>query len=252
MIAWIAFAKTMNSGSAAEVPFTTEPEFADIALGRAEYMAGLHESLLTELLHVNAGIAHRTAEQYRMIRCGEAELIPALAAYSGAVFRRIDPLSFDEGDWRFAQDHLRIMSSLYGILRPLDRISAYRLDAVSSLDGKNTVAGQWRPLLTDRFISLVRDSGGILMDLASEEMRLFLDWNRVVSSVRVVKADFCERRSGRLRTVTMYAKMCRGEMVRHMILNRIDSPEELTGFSWNGFKHSPEESTRDRLVFVRE
>lgn len=250
MITWIAFAKTMDAGNVA-VPFTTEPDFEELAQKRAEFMAGLPEKTLADMLKVSDRIAQRTAEQYCALRAAEAELVPALAAYSGAVFKRIDPQSFTPDDWRFAQDHLRIMSSLYGILRPLDRIGAYRLEATVRLENGKTVAESWRPLLTQRFIHLVLESGGVLLDLASEEMRLFLDWEKVCSSVRVVKADFYERRSGKLKSVTMYAKMCRGEMVRYVVRNRIDSPDHLSGFNWDGFRYSPEDSTDDRMVFVR-
>ena len=252
MITWIAFAKTMAAWSDAKVPFTTDPLFESIALERAEDMAAVPHEAMMDLLNVNENIALRTCGQYQRIRNGEAEQMPALAAYSGAVFKRIAVRDFDTDDWLFAQDHLRIMSSLYGILRPLDRISAYRLDATSVIAYGKTVAESWRPLLTGPFISLVKDSGGVLLDLASEEMRLFLDWEQVCSSVRVVKADFYERRSGRLKSVTMFAKMCRGEMARYVIRNRIDNPGQLTSFTWDGFAYDASESTAERMVFVRQ
>ena len=251
MITWIAFAKTMAVRNEAAVPYTTEPEFESIAMEKAAVMARFSDVALMEMLKVNDKIASRTAEQYQLIRNGEAEQIPALAAYSGAVFKRIDPQSFDFDDWRFAQDHLRIMSSLYGLLRPLDRISAYRLEAIVSLNGKEMVAETWRPLLTDNFIALVNQSGGVLLDLASEEMRLFLDWPKVCAAVRTVKVDFYERRADKLKSVTMYAKMCRGEMTRYVIRNRIDNPEDVKAFLWDGFVFDPLESNENHLVFVR-
>lgn len=251
MITWIAFAKTMTARNEAAIPYTTEPQFEAIAMEKAAIMARFSDVALMEMLKVNDKIARRTAEQYQLIRNGEAEQIPALVAYSGAVFKRIDPQSFDFDDWKFAQDHLLIMSSLYGLLRPLDRISAYRLEATASLNGKETVAETWRPLLTDKFISLVNQSGGVLLDLASEEMRLFLDWPKVCASIRTVKVDFYERRAGKLKSVTMYAKMCRGEMTRYVIRNRIDNPEEVKAFQWDGFVFDPQESNENHLVFVR-
>lgn len=251
MITWIAFAKTMTAQNVVAVPYTTEPDFEELAMERAAAMAQLPDVALMEMLKVNDKIASRTAEQYQLIRNGEAEQIPALVAYSGAVFKRIDPRSFDFDDWIFAQNHLRIMSSLYGLLRPLDRISAYRLEATASLNGKETVAETWRPLLTDRFISLVNESGGVLLDLASEEMRLFLDWHKMAAALRIVKVDFYERRAGKLKSVTMYAKMCRGEMARYVIRNRIDTPEDVKSFQWDGFVFDPQESSEGRLVFVR-
>lgn len=251
MITWIAFAKTMAPRNEAAVPYTTEPQFEILAMEKAAVLARFSDVALMEMLKVNDKIASRTVEQYQLIHNGEAEQIPALAAYTGAVFKRIDPQSFDFDDWKFAQDHLRIMSSLYGMLRPLDRISAYRLEATASLNGKETVAETWRPLLTDNFIALVNQSGGVLLDLASEEMRLLLDWPKVCAAVRTVKVDFYERRADKLKSVTMYAKMCRGEMTRYVIRNRIDNPEDVKAFLWDGFVFDPLESNENHLVFVR-
>lgn len=251
MITWIAFAKTMTARNEAAVPYTTEPQFEILAMEKAAVLARFSDVALMEMLKVNDKIANRTVEQYQLIHNGEAEQIPALAAYTGAVFKRIAPQSFDFDDWKFAQDHLRIMSSLYGMLRPLDRISAYRLEATASLNGKETVAETWRPLLTDNFIALVNQSGGVLLDLASEEMRLLLDWPKVCAAVRTVKVDFYERRAGKLKSVTMYAKMCRGEMTRYVIRNRIDNPEDVKAFLWDGFVFDPLESNENHLVFVR-
>lgn len=251
MITWIAFAKTMTARNETAIPYTTEPQFENLAMEKAAVLARFSDVALMEMLKVNDKIASRTVEQYQLIHNGEAEQIPALAAYMGAVFKRIDPQSFDFDDWKFAQDHLRIMSSLYGMLRPLDRISAYRLEATASLNGKETVAETWRPLLTDNFIALVNQSGGVLLDLASEEMRLLLDWPKVCAAVRTVKVDFYERRAGKLKSVTMYAKMCRGEMTRYVIRNRIDNPEDVKAFLWDGFVFDPLESNENHLVFVR-
>lgn len=251
MITWIAFAKTMTARNEAAVPYTTEPQFEILAMEKAAVLARFSDVALMEMLKVNDKIASRTVEQYQLIHNGEAEQIPALAAYTGAVFKRIAPQSFDFDDWKFAQDHLRIMSSLYGMLRPLDRISAYRLEATASLNGKETVAETWRPLLTDNFIALVNQSGGVLLDLASEEMRLLLDWPKVCAAVRTVKVDFYERRAGKLKSVTMYAKMCRGEMTRYVIRNRIDNPEDVKAFLWDGFVFDSHESNENHLVFVR-
>ena len=241
----------MTARNEAVVPYTTEPQFEILAMEKAAVLARFSDVALMEMLKVNDKIASRTVEQYQLIHNGEAEQIPALAAYTGAVFKRIAPQSFDFDDWKFAQDHLRIMSSLYGMLRPLDRISAYRLEATASLNGKETVAETWRPLLTDNFIALVNQSGGVLLDLASEEMRLLLDWPKVCAAVRTVKVDFYERRAGKLKSVTMYAKMCRGEMTRYVIRNRIDNPEDVKAFLWDGFAFDPHESNENHLVFVR-
>ncbi|WP_418816162.1 peroxide stress protein YaaA, partial [Phocaeicola sp.] len=91
-----------------------------------------------------------------------------------------------------------------------------------------------------------------LVNLASGEMKDLFDWKRVESEVRVVTPDFQVWKGGKLKTVVIYAKMCRGEMVRHIIKNRIGCPEDLRGFSWEGFTFDEGLSTDNHLQFVLE
>lgn len=110
----------------------------------------------------------------------------------------------------------------------------------------------WKPLLTDYFIEEIKKRGGILVNLASGEMKDLFDWKRVESEVCVVTPDFQVWKGGKLKTVVIYAKMCRGEMVRHIIKNRIGCPEDLRGFSWEGFTFDEGLSTDNHLQFVLE
>ena len=107
----------------------------------------------------------------------------------------------------------------------------------------------WKPLLTDFFIEEIKRAGGILVNLASGEMKDLFDWKRVCREVRVVTPEFYTWKNGRLATVVVYAKMCRGEMTRFILKNRIESPDELKGFEWEGFAFDEAESEGDRLVF---
>ena len=180
--------------------------------------------------------------------------MPAIGAYTGAVFKRILPKDFTADDFRYAQEHLRITSFLYGLLRPLDGIRPYRLEGDVRLPEKGgiTMFDYWKPLLTDYFIEEIKKRGGILVNLASGEMKDLFDWKRVESEVRVVTPDFQVWKGGKLKTVVIYAKMCRGEMVRHIIKNRIGCPEDLRGFSWEGFTFDEGRSTDNHLQFVLE
>ena len=175
-------------------------------------------------------------------------------AYTGAVFKRILPKDFTADDFRYAQEHLRITSFLYGLLRPLDGIRPYRLEGDVRLPEKGgiTMFDYWKPLLTDYFIEEIKKRGGILVNLASGEMKDLFDWKRVESEVRVITPDFQVWKGGKLKTVVIYAKMCRGEMVRYIIKNRIGCPEDLRGFSWEGFTFDEELSTDNHLQFVLE
>ena len=116
----------------------------------------------------------------------------SLSQYTGAVFKRIAPRDFTADDFAFAQDHLLITSFLYGLLRPLDGIRPYRLEGDVCLPerGGLSMFDYWKPLLTDVFIEAVRQQGGVLLNLASGEMKNLFDWRRVEREVQVVTPEF--------------------------------------------------------------
>ena len=117
---------------------------------------------------------------------------PALLSYTGMVFKRIHPADFTPEDFSYAQKHLLISSFLYGLLRPLDLIRNYRMEGYVKLPelGGVTVFDYWKPLLTDLFISEIKRSGGVLVNLASGEMKDLFDWKRVCQEVRVITPEF--------------------------------------------------------------
>lgn len=263
----MAFAKTMTDKPMKGLPRSTEPRFEKEAMEAVHWMSRLPAEALEEVLKVNGKIAAETALRYELLERGEAELLPSLLSYSGIVFKRIGAKDFTRDDWEFAQQHLRIVSALYGMLRPLDRVGAYRMEGWVRLpdmtgspkgmytsdsgDGMLSRFEKWRKLLTDDFIDEIKGAGGVLMHLASEEMQQFVDWEALCRQVRVIKPDFYEIRDGKLKNVTIYAKMCRGEMIRYIVQNRVDEPEEVKAFTWNGFRFSPVHSQGDRWIFVR-
>ena len=105
----------------------------------------------------------------------------------------------------------------------------------------------WKPLLTDFFIGEIKRNGGVLVNLASGEMKDLFDWKRVCREVRVVTPEFYTWKNGKLVVVTVYAKMCRGEVTRFILRNRIECPDELKRFEWEGFTYDEAESEGDRL-----
>ena len=163
--------------------------------------------------------------------------MPAVCAYTGTVFKRILPKDFSAEDFRYAQEHLRITSFLYGLLRPLDGIKPYRLEGDVRLPEKGGISmfDYWKPLLTDYFIEEIKNCGGVLINLASAEMKDLFDWKQVEQEVRVITPEFQVWKAGQPKTVVIYAKMCRGEMTRFIVKNRLECPEELKSFSWEGF-----------------
>ena len=254
MLTFISCAKTMASHRSLKVPEVTVPYFEAEAVRNALEMSQVSAAELEKLLKVNAKIAAENKVRFHDFCSEDNHPMPAIGAYTGAVFKRILPKDFTADDFRYAQEHLRITSFLYGLLRPLDGIRPYRLEGDVRLPEKGgiTMFDYWKPLLTDYFIEEIKKRGGILVNLASGEMKDLFDWKRVESEVRVVTPDFQVWKGGKLKTVVIYAKMCRGEMVRHIIKNRIGCPEDLRGLSWEGFTFDEVRSTDNHLQFVLE
>lgn len=242
----------MSDTSKVKVPPTTIPRFrteaSEIALQMSQYPVGE----LEHLLHVNAKIAVENYKRYQAFHAEETPELPALLAYTGIVFKRLNAKDFSEADFEYAQGHLRLTSFCYGLLRPLDVIRPYRLegDVVLPELGGQTLFSYWRSLLTDVFIEDVKKAGGVLCNLASDEMKNLFDWKRVEHEVRVVTPEFQVWKNGKLTSVVIYIKMSRGEMARFVLKNRIESPEELKSFSWEGFEFDESLSDEKKFVFV--
>lgn len=248
----ISCAKTMSMADAGVVPAVSRPLFADVADRIAAQLAALSAEELGRMLRINARLA--AENRCRYLDFHDAPQQAALAAYTGVVFKRIAPQTFSEADFVWAQEHLNITSFLYGLLRPLDAIRPYRLegDAVLPVADERTLFEFWQERLTEVLLERIRRDDGVLVNLASGEMKRLFDWPRVVREVRVITPEFRIREGNRLKTVVVYAKMCRGEMTRWILRERIADPEALHTFDWEGFRFDPENSRGDRLHFVMQ
>ncbi len=253
MLTFISCAKTMAVNYfKTEVPVVSVPHFQAEAVNNVLDMTQYSPQELEKMLRVNSKIAVENYLRYQDFCSPDNKVVPAIFAYTGAVFKRILPKDFSIDDFLYAQEHLRITSFLYGLLRPLDGIKPYRLEGDVRLAerGGITLFDYWKPLLTDYFITSIKKQGGILLNLASGEMQNLFDWNRVKSEVRVVTPDFHVWKADRLTTIVIYVKMCRGEMARLVIKNRITNPEDLKMFTWEGFKFEESRSTENHYVFT--
>lgn len=252
MMIYISCAKTMTVQSKVKVPFTTVPSFYNEAAKNAVEISQFNSEELGKLLKVNSRLAAENFFRYHNFFSEDNKGLPAILSYTGMVFKRLSAKDFTEDDFRYAQEHLLITSFLYGLLRPLDTIRNYRLEGDVRLPerGNKTMFDFWKPLLTDFFISEIKRQGGVLINLASNEMKDLFDWKRICSEVKVITPDFYVYKNGKLSTVVVYAKMCRGEMTRYLLKNRIENPELIKSFEWEGFCYNEAESTEDNMVFT--
>lgn len=252
MLILLSCAKTMSGTSRVKPSFTTVPRFQQEAFEIAVQMSQYTVDELERLLRVNAKIAVENYKRYQVFHAENSPLLPAMLAYTGIVFKRLNPGGFSAEEQRYAQDHLRLTSFCYGLLRPLDMIRLYRLEGDVMLPefGNQSLFAYWKSRLTDLFIEDIQQAGGILCNLASDEMRGLFDWKRVEREVRVVTPEFHVWKNGKIATIVVYTKMSRGEMANYIIKNKIQAPEDLKNFTWEGFEFNESLSDDCRFVFT--
>lgn len=253
MLVLIASAKKLDFATPAHPPETTQPA----QLKQAKVLAGLLQAMdlpaLAALMHLSDDLAALTAGRYRAWRppFTPANARPALLAYAGDAYAALDAPSLDAGDLAYAQAHLRILSGLYGLLRPLDLIQPYRLEMGARLAnpaGPDLYA-YWRGPLTTALAKALKADGGPLVNLASGEFSSALDAGALPG--RIVAPVFEERAGRGFKVVSYHAKRARGRMARFAIRRRLERAEDLQGFDEDGYRFAPEASGPDRWVFRR-
>lgn len=234
----LASAKIMNESLpplASGLPPVTRPHFQDEANAIALSANQFSTSDFAAALGCSNKIALQNKLRYDDFFNAE-HLLPAILAYHGQAYKFLKAETFTCDDLAYAQQHLWILSFLYGILRPMDAIHPYRMEGGVQLPGmeeKNLFA-YWKPRLTDLLIGSVQADGGVLIHLATEEFQHLFDWRKVKESVRVVQPQFLVRKGEDYRLMAIHAKSFRGAMTRFIIQNRLDTEEALHAFSPDG------------------
>lgn len=253
MLILLSPAKTMDDQPGKNDPAGTFPLFKEDALLIASHIREYSRDQLQILLQLSNKLTDINYERYQQFTSPQAPQRPALLAYAGSVFKHLNPGTFSPKDYQYAQSHVRIVSTLYGLLRPLDLIQAYRIAFKLKIKGmkEKDLYEYWYPKLTTPLIEDTQKSGGILVNLASLDIQAALDMEQLGREVRVITPEFKELRNGKYETIRTYAKMARGEMTRYILLNRLTKPEELQKFQWDGFRYNARLSEGDRYIFTK-
>ena len=224
------------------------PALLEHARVLADWLRGLDYPALKKLLSCNDAIAELNFRRYQEMDFGRANT-PALLAYDGIQYQYMAPQLFTAEQFAYVEAHLRILSGLYGVLRPFDGVTPYRLEmgARLSVDGCRDLYAFWGEKLAR---ALAGESGWVL-DLASKE------YSRAVlphlpPSVRVVSCVFGELRpDGKVVEKGTLCKMARGEMVRWLAETGTTHPDGLPAFQGLGYRYDPDRSTGARMVFLK-
>lgn len=242
-----------------ESPLTTEkfsqPELLDDSQELIERCRQLTPADLSSLMSISDKLAGLNAARF-----GEWQLPftaenarPAVLAFNGDVYTGLDAKTFDQRDFHFAQDKLRILSGLYGVLRPLDLMQAYRLEMGTKLDNQrgSNLYQFWGEIVTDKLNeSLEKESDPVLVNLASNEYFKVVKKKKLQASV--ITPAFKDWKNGEYKMISFFAKKARGLMARYIIQNQLTEVEQLKGFDLDGYQYSESLSTGLSPVFTRK
>jgi cytoplasmic iron level regulating protein YaaA (DUF328/UPF0246 family) len=250
MLVVVSPAKKMDM-SPVEGVTPTRPAFRDEAEDLVQVARGLDVGDLQKLMKISENLARLNAD--RFAEFGTMEEKPAALAFAGDTYQGLEAGSLDADEMAWAQDHFRILSGLYGLLRPLDAIEPYRLEMGSRLatDRGRTLYDYWGDRISKALNTQAREIGtDTLVNCASQEYFGAVD--RAALDLRVITPVFMEEKAGTPKIVSFYAKKARGAMARFVIQHRLTDPAALKEFDTGGYRYNAEMSEGDSMVFLRD
>ena len=246
MVILLSPAKRMRTDNN-DILYRDLPQFLDEAEHLRDWMRGLTREELQKLWKCGDAILNENMERLTGMNL-RSGLTPAVLAYDGIAFRYMAPGVFEDGAFAYVQDHLRILSGFYGVLKPMDGVVPYRLE----MQAKVTLAGNslydfWGRKLYEA----ASDGSSVFLNLASKEYaRCIEPW--LEPSDRMITCVFGEKQGGRIVQKGVHVKMARGQMVRLMAENAVRNPEEIRAFDVLDYRFCAAESDDRVYVFLKQ
>lgn len=227
--------------------YTRLPEFLEQTEEILAWLKSKTHEELQKLWGCNDKIAKQNFERLAHMNLRK-QLTPAVLSYEGIAYQYMAPAVFEGNHFDYIQDHLRILSAFYGVLRPLDGVTPYRLEmqAKASIGGQKDLYAFWGRRLYDAVI----DESRIIINLASREYYKCIE-KYLTNEDRFITITFCEKSQDKLVTKGTYAKMARGEMLRFMAENKIEDPVQIQRFNRLGYVFRDSLSSEMEYVFER-
>lgn len=255
MLIVVSPAKTLDYDSPLATETFTQPELTDHSAELIEVCRELTPVQIASLMKVSDKIAGLNAARF-------AEWQPefttdnarqAILAFKGDVYTGLAAETMDDAQFAYAQQHLRMLSGLYGLLRPLDLMQPYRLEMGTKLANSRgaNLYQFWGNIITDKVNQALAEQGDdTLINLASNEYFKAVKVKQVAG--KIITPVFKDCKNGTYKVISFYAKKARGMMARYIIDNQVDSVDKLKQFDTAGYYFVPAESTATELVFKRE
>lgn len=255
MLMVISPAKTLDFETPPTTERFTQPQYLDHSQELIEILRELTPAQIGELMHLSDKLSGLNAARFGSWTPAftPENAKQALLAFKGDVYTGLQAETFSEAELSYAQDHLRMLSGLYGLLRPLDLMQPYRLEMGTKLAnarGKDLYAF-WGTRISEWLNEALKEQGDdLLLNLASNEY--FSAVKRSALNARIIDTDFKDLKNGQYKIISFYAKKARGMMSRFVISEKINTPDALKQFDVGGYRFNKEQSTATRLVFLRD
>lgn len=255
MLVVISPAKTLDYETALPSKKSTQPRLVSESKKLISVMCDYSSEELQKLMGVSEKIADLNVERFREwhLPFSPENARPAVFAFKGDVYEGLQAYNLKAADIEFTQKHLRILSGLYGVLRPLDLMQAYRLEMgirLATPAGKNLYEF-WGTQVTDLLNQdLKKQKQKVVINLASNEY--FKSVKKPLLDAEIVTPQFRDWKNGQYKMISFFAKKARGMMSRYIIDNRLQGPDELKSFDVGGYAYNPEFSTDKDWVFTRK
>lgn len=255
MLIVISPAKTLDFDTKAEIKLESSPVFKHEANELADILKDFSQNELADLFNVNPKLAELNYNRFQIWkkRPKNDVLKQAVLAFKGDVYLGLKAEELNDADTEFAQKHLRILSGMYGVLKPYDLIQAYRLEMGTNLEnaqGKNLYEF-WGDKITKQIKKDIKASGSnILINLASKEYFKSIDTKAL--NIEIITPNFKEFKDGKYKFMSFFGKKARGMMSRYIIDNKITDPEQLKLFDYEGYFYNDQLSKGNNWMFTRE
>jgi hypothetical protein len=255
MLVVISPAKKLDYSSSIEAPLLSQPALLDHAEELSQGLKKLAPQDVSSLMHLSDKLGALNYERFQEWQTpfNADNARAAVLAFKGDVYQGLDADNMSAADLHWAQDHLRILSGLYGVLRPLDQIQAYRLEMGSRLKTERggSLYAFWGQEISKALNAQAEATRSkALINCASQEYFGAVDIKAL--SLPIITPQFLESKDGNAKIISFYAKKARGAMARFVVQNRLSDAGQIADFDVGGYKYQPSQSTPEAPVFMRD
>jgi cytoplasmic iron level regulating protein YaaA (DUF328/UPF0246 family) len=254
MLTLLSPAKTLDFESTTETFVCTKPEFLNLTQDLIHGLLKLSTEEIGKLMNISPKLADLNTTRFQewSLNHNKQNSKQAILAFKGDVYEGLRAWEFKKSDFSYAQKHLRVLSGLYGILKPLDLIQPYRLEmgtVYPNPSGKN-LYDFWGDSLADAINKdLKKNKIKFVINLASQEYFKAAQGSKIEGEI--ISPSFLDEKNGKYKIISFYAKKARGYMANYIITNQVSTPDGLFNFDLNGYQYSKSDSSSESPFFVR-